>query len=662
MINSTLILNFCTLAVMILNSLVKFRTSIIFFLFVQFAGEVFAQTISTHPEKRLPKTKENIREAEILLKYSENSNNDSIALQYAYKAAALAEKNKLKKEQSIALRYIGNYYVENSDSVKAVYYYKLSMDICKQIKDKENQIKVLRNLGILYVKFLDYPKSTRYYQQAVNLAKDINDEKLLADIYGNYGRVFYQTLNFPKAFEYYQKSLDICEKNNYKEEKTEILQKIGELYYHLEKYDKTLDCADQIIILGNETGNMKRVAFAYAWRGNILMLKGKYKESLKQYDKSIKIWKEINDEEGLASDYANVACEYQLLSDYTTALKYHQECYKLFKKNHDRYSEMLYMKDMGGLVQNAPDDVLKKIGIHSENRFPASLDYEAKAFRIAEELGDTPQKTYILEFMISAYEKIGDYQAAYSSYQKLTKLKNDMTGNQVRSEIAKKESQYFFEKKEEAEKALNEKNKARLKFRYSIALSAFFIISVTGFSLFYYTRMRKRKEKQLYEANRKIMKLEKEKIESELNRAKLEMKQFITSLNEKNNLINKISEELQQLNYTLDEEKTVMKATLNEIKNSVILTDNDWKIFLMRFEKIYPDFSVKIKSKYPKITTAELRYLMLVKIGLSNKGMADILGVSLNTIHVTWKRLREKLGFSKAESPQDILNQIKIPI
>ncbi|WP_304342821.1 tetratricopeptide repeat protein [Chryseobacterium koreense] len=547
-----------------------------------------------------------------------------------------------------------------ADSARILAHHQQELALCNQKKNSACSAMVLRKIAKLYDDYLDFSKSGDYYQKAISAALQIDDKELLAALYGEYGRVFYKMLDFPKAFEYYQKAMDLCERTGNKQGKIDLLKKIGELYYHLGEFEKAFDHADQIIKLANEIGDKKNTGYAFSWKGNILMVMGKYKESLKQYQESIIMQKELNDDRRLAVDYANVAFEYQLLSDYETALKYHQKCYVLMKKNQDRYLEMLYLKDMGALIQNAPDKVLKSVGILPENRYKTSVDYEAKALQIAEELGDTPQKTYILEFLVSGYEKMGDFKEAYSLFQKLTKIKDEMTGQQIKAEIARKESQYFFEKKEAAEKMLNEKKQARLKLLYSIALSVFFIIAVAGFSLFYYTRMKKRKEMEIHEANRQIMQLEKEKMESELDQAKMEMAQFVSSLNEKNNLIDKISEELQQLNYFQDEKKNAIQETLIEIKHSVILTDEDWKKFLSRFEKIYPDFISILKTEYPKITAAESRYLMLVKIGFSSKEMADILGVSPNTVHVTWKRLREKFGFSRDESPQDILSRIKI--
>lgn len=603
-------------------------------------------------QNELSSAKDNFQKVSILLSLSQTTNFDSASYENAKKAIVLAEKINFTKGQSTGLRYAGNYYTLKSDSVKALYNYNQALKICNQTKDKKGAIKILQNIGKMYCDFLNFPKSKDYYQQAISIAEEINDQSLLCELFGDYGYVFYQSLNFPKAFEYYQKALDICEKTHNRHRKIFIIKKVGELYFHLDDFDKTLQCADQIIRLGNETGAKKEVAFAFAWRGNILMNSGKIEESLRQYEKSIKIRKEIKDEEGLADDYANIAFGYQLLSDYAMALKYHRECYHLVQKNNYKFGEILYLKDMGFLIQNAPDSILTSIGIPLQSRYQVSLEYEKKALQIAEKIGNAPQRTYILEFMISAYEKLADYQSAYTAVQALTALKNEMTGQQIKAEIARKEAQYYFEKKDTEEKAW-------LKLRYSIAMSIILIVALIGFLLLYYTRMKKKKEKEIYLANQQIIELEKEKIESELNRAKKDIHQFVGKINEKNELISRASDELRQLHNLYDIEKTELKNTLAQLKTTSILTDEDWRSFLTGFDKLYPFFAIKAKKQYPNITTAELRFLMLAKIGLATRQMADALGVSPNSIRVTWKRVRTKLDGSANDTPESLIKAIE---
>lgn len=91
---------------------------------------------------------------------------------------------------------------------------------------------------------------------------------------------------------------------------------------------------------------------------------------------------------------------------------------------------------------------------------------------------------------------------------------------------------------------------------------------------------------------------------------------------------------------TLDEEKT--KANIEQLINSKILSTEDWVVFKNRFEKVYPNFIDEQKNKYPKLTPAETRVLVLEKLNLSILEMAEIQGVNKNTIYQTKRRLNKK--------------------
>jgi len=81
---------------------------------------------------------------------------------------------------------------------------------------------------------------------------------------------------------------------------------------------------------------------------------------------------------------------------------------------------------------------------------------------------------------------------------------------------------------------------------------------------------------------------------------------------------------------------------LEQLISSTILTDEDWTNFKVMFEKVHPGYIQVQKEKYPDLTNAETRLLMLEKLDLSAQEMANMIGVNKNTIHQTRLRLRRK--------------------
>ncbi|CAG5016710.1 hypothetical protein DYBT9275_05616 [Dyadobacter sp. CECT 9275] len=135
----------------------------------------------------------------------------------------------------------------------------------------------------------------------------------------------------------------------------------------------------------------------------------------------------------------------------------------------------------------------------------------------------------------------------------------------------------------------------------------------------------------------------------ELKIAALDLDRFTESIREKNNLI----EQLESRNP--EAEKT---GIFRELRESTILTEDDWIAFQRLFDQAYPGFIQRARQTYPDLTTSELRYFALSRIAISAKEIAAMLGVSPNTIQVMRHRIRKKLGFADNQVMEVEINRI----
>lgn len=128
--------------------------------------------------------------------------------------------------------------------------------------------------------------------------------------------------------------------------------------------------------------------------------------------------------------------------------------------------------------------------------------------------------------------------------------------------------------------------------------------------------------------------------ESALSKARAELERFSKDIHEKNELIETFSK-MQATSPMLSEQDT---KVVDDLRQSVILTDNAWENFCNNFETVYPGFIQQLKDRHPDCTAAEYRLMILDKLELNNKEMAAMLGISPETIRSTRSRLRRKLG------------------
>ena len=113
---------------------------------------------------------------------------------------------------------------------------------------------------------------------------------------------------------------------------------------------------------------------------------------------------------------------------------------------------------------------------------------------------------------------------------------------------------------------------------------------------------------------------------------------FTQTLVEKSSLLEQLQEEVREKKLTSSQQDLLLELT-----NLTILTEDDWNRFRSMFEKVYPGFFMKLKNNSPDITVAEQRMAALTRLSLSTKQMAAMLGISVDAVHKSRQRLRNRL-------------------
>jgi DNA-binding NarL/FixJ family response regulator len=125
-------------------------------------------------------------------------------------------------------------------------------------------------------------------------------------------------------------------------------------------------------------------------------------------------------------------------------------------------------------------------------------------------------------------------------------------------------------------------------------------------------------------------------------RAQQQIDSLTRSISEKNELIERVSAELEKRGKTSEIAGTEYDL-LHEMKQAILLTDEQWETFKNDFEKVHKGYIIRLREKIPDITPAETRFFVLSKLRLSNKEMAGMLGISTQAIRVMKHRLMKKL-------------------
>lgn len=167
--------------------------------------------------------------------------------------------------------------------------------------------------------------------------------------------------------------------------------------------------------------------------------------------------------------------------------------------------------------------------------------------------------------------------------------------------------------------------------------------------------------------------LEGKNVTDELLLQKKETNNLVTKLDEKEQLIFQVNKEVAVSNLKLDltrqtfhelsvkmENNLPKEARMKELKDLVqhgLQSDKYWDNFLKHFDIAHQQFFRFLHEKHPDLTINEEKHCAFLKIKLSNKEVATILGVAPDTVKKARQRLKKKLCLTSDDSLKSYIEQ-----
>lgn len=128
---------------------------------------------------------------------------------------------------------------------------------------------------------------------------------------------------------------------------------------------------------------------------------------------------------------------------------------------------------------------------------------------------------------------------------------------------------------------------------------------------------------------------------------------------QKNELLPVISKFLEQHSTLLGEQaRKESKELQKEIQNN-LTSDQQWDTLKMHFEEVHPTLFAELQRLAPELTKNDLRYCAYMKMGLSNKDIAQLLHLDPESVRKQQYRIKQKLGLEKDISLNDFVQSLK---
>lgn len=437
------------------------------------------------------------------------------------------------------------------------------------------------------------------------------------------GMKYYEAKDFSKTFEYLLQAYEHFRALGFDRVPNvqTYLYEIGRVHFEFSDYEKAQFYLNQSLQYPFE--NHRAVIYTYNTLGLVYMQTRKYDESLRNYEKAMYVARASRDSVWIGIISGNKATVYLrtgrvneakplIMLDYQQSLKY--------KEWNSAASSLLLIISI-----NLDEDSLRLAGERIA---------EVERLRAGEARSIYVSRDYFYNKSRLAYLN-ANYKMAYAMLDSVRVYDMRITREKNQEVVRNSEIKVKTEKYLNDIQLLESNRKKGQIFRNLIITIALSVV-IIALMLLNSQRLRRRKDQALYQ-------LEKQRAEEELKSAEVQLQAYMSSLLEKNRLIDRLRQEHEHA-----EEKEVISAekekVIEKLYEFTILTEDDWINFKRMFDKVYKDFFIRLKEKYPDLTLAETRLIALTKLNLSVNEIANMLGISPDSVRKTANRLRKKLN------------------
>lgn len=489
---------------------------------------------------------------------------------------------------------LGGLYIGLGEFDLASELYFKSLEYHRSIGDERGEAVSLTRLGVIQAGLGDYRVAKRFFHDAIEKTREIGDWVSETIALSEAGLLEKEHGDPDKAVEYYEKAIALFERENIFHGVPMILFSIAEIYKDEERLDAALEVSERAMSLADSLSSKLLITDALVNHAGIYALRGDYEASNQVLERGL----EISEESGIGSLDLKLltlmASNYAALDNLDQAVRFGTNAYEVAKGNNDWSSS-----------------------------------------------------DQILNILIDAEMKAGNYEQAMGYQRDLMAVKDSIVNEETAKKIVELEVRYRVNEKEQAITALESEQEKQAIIQVALIVGLI-LIATLGILIYRSQRLRIQRSKVELENN----KLKQEQLKNEMEFKNKQLTTQSLSMVQKNEMMMELREKVEGL------KKSMSAKDLHDLSHLVdysLSLDEDWKQFQMHFEDAHSKFYHLLKERFPDLTSNELRLAALVKLNLSIKEMAALMSISPDSVKTARYRLRKKLELNTEDNLTDFM-------
>ena len=156
-----------------------------------------------------------------------------------------------------------------------------------------------------------------------------------------------------------------------------------------------------------------------------------------------------------------------------------------------------------------------------------------------------------------------------------------------------------------------------------------------------------------------IVKIKNEQLQADLASKSRELANSAMNLVYKNELLQKISEEIAQFKDSAGKHLSAEQLRrIQKVIDEGMNDERDWNIFESSFNEAHENFFKKLKNGHPDLVPNDLKLCAYLRMNMSSKEMASLLNISLRGVEIRRYRLRKKLNLEHDKNLVEFLIEL----
>jgi len=419
-----------------------------------------------------------------------NTNPDK-ALEYSRAALSVAKQISLNKFLGDAYNTIGCCHFQKGNFDTAIYYFTLCAAKQDAAGNKDRLAEAYENIGQMHGCKGNYPEQLEYQLKALKIQEEMKDSAAMAGNYVSIGSTYQIQNLLEDASGYFQKGLSMAQQINNKPVQRSALQGLGWVYFQTGKDSAAMERFKEILTIKmSEIGDFAD-ADAYTGIANIYLRKKQYDEAIEYFQKAVDEDRRTRFSSGLAATLMNLGDVYADEKKFNDGLKYYTQALDTVR--------VLDLKNSIALLSLRIADAYRQLG-----EFENALRYSNQALATAEQMSSIDLKVNAYSSLVTINEQMKNYKAAYENELMVKQLSDSLYNTESQKKVTQLSMQYEFDKKQEQQKAEQDKKDAMQLAHLSkeesirnIFIGSFSIFLLLSVFLFIQFRQKQKSSKEL---------------------------------------------------------------------------------------------------------------------------------------------------------------------